>query len=132
MVSLLTGGLAAALGAFSIFFVILVIAIYVYMALALMTIAKKTNTENAWLAWIPIANIYLMTQVAGVPGWVTLAIILPVIPFIGALAFMVVFAWMWWKIAEVRKRPGWWGILIAVVPIVNFVLIGMLAWSNSK
>ena len=132
MVSLLTGGLAATLGAFSIFFVILVIAIYVYMALALMTIAKKTNTENAWLAWIPIANIYLMTQVAGVPGWVTLAIILPVIPFIGALAFMVVFAWMWWKISEVRKRPGWWGILIAVVPIVNFVLIGMLAWSDSK
>ncbi|MBI1941575.1 MAG: hypothetical protein HYS33_08730, partial [Acidobacteria bacterium] len=33
---------------------------YVYSSLALQTIAKKTNTENAWLAWIPIANVILM------------------------------------------------------------------------
>lgn len=30
------------------------IAAYVYFAVVLQTIAKKTNTENAWFAWIPI------------------------------------------------------------------------------
>ncbi len=39
-------------------------------------------------------------------------------------------AYWWWKIAEVRNRPGWWGILIIFVPIVNLVLMGMLAWSD--
>jgi hypothetical protein len=31
--------------------------------------AKKTNTQNPWLTWIPIANIYLMCIIAGKPGW---------------------------------------------------------------
>jgi hypothetical protein len=42
-------------------------AIYIYMSMALMTIATKTNTPNGWLAWIPIANIFLMLQIARKP-----------------------------------------------------------------
>ncbi|MBS3152026.1 hypothetical protein J4230_01310 [Candidatus Woesearchaeota archaeon] len=118
------------LAGFLIAFVVLMIILYVYSALVLMAIAKRTNTPNSWLAWIPIANIYLMTQIAEVPGWVTLSILLPFIPFVGGLAFLAVFIWLWWKIAEARHRPGWWGILISLVPVVNLVLIGMLAWSK--
>jgi len=62
----------AALGIFSaIMLPVLIIglALYVYSSWALMTIAKKTDTPNAWLAWIPIANLYLMTQVAQIPWW---------------------------------------------------------------
>jgi hypothetical protein len=45
------------------------VAIYVWFALCLYIIAKKIGTSNPWLAWIPIANIYLMCKVAGKPGW---------------------------------------------------------------
>ena len=38
--------------------------------------------------------------------------------------------WWWIKIAEARGRPGWWGVLI-VIPLVNFVIIGILAWGSS-
>ena len=31
--------------------------LYIVMAVALMTIAKKTNTPNEWWAWVPILNI---------------------------------------------------------------------------
>lgn len=120
-------GFFLALGA--ILFIIL-IAFYIYYALVLMTIAKKTKTPNAWLAWIPIANVYLMTQIGGVPGWVTLAVLLPIIPILGSLAFAAVFVWLWWKIAEARGRPGWWGVLIGLVPIANVIFMGMLAWSE--
>ncbi len=103
--------------------------IYVYSALALMFIAKRTKTKNAWLAWIPIANIYLMTQVGGLhPAW-TLSILLAFIPFIGGVAFAAITVYFWWNIAEKRKRPGWWGILM-LIPIVNFVLMGILAWGK--
>ena len=44
------------------------LAFYVYIALALQTIAKKTGTANDWLAWIPIANLILMLNVAKKPG----------------------------------------------------------------
>jgi len=42
---------------------------YIYMAYTLMKIAQKTNTENAWFAWIPILNIILMLQIAKKPLW---------------------------------------------------------------
>src|SRR3989338_5682240 len=123
-------GIWAIMAGFAFVFVILLIAVYVYVALALMKIANRTKTDNAWLAWIPIANVYLMTQIAKVPGWVTLAVLLPIIPIVGSLALLVVMIWIWWKIAERRNKPGWWGILIGLIPIVNFVLIGILAWGK--
>ena len=122
-------GLLALGAAMMVFFLLLFAAVYVYMALALMTIAKRTKTENAWLAWIPIANFYLMTQIAGVSGLVTLVLLAGIIPFIGPLVIAGVVAWLWWKIAEERRRPGYWGILM-LIPIVNFVLVGILAWGK--
>ena len=121
--------LATLLAGFLVFVLIVLIAVYIYMAIALMAIAKKTKTPNGWLAWIPIANFYLMTQIAGVSGWITLALLLAIIPFIGGLAVAVISVWLWWKIAEARNKPGWWGIL-TLIPIVNFIVIGMLAWGK--
>ena len=49
-----------------IFGIILVVIfiVYVIYSFLLMKIAQKTKTENAWLAWIPIANIFLMAFIA--------------------------------------------------------------------
>ena len=105
------------------------LALYIYFAVALMAIAKKTNTPNGWLAFIPIANVYLMTQIAGLPAWYTLVILLPIIPLIGYIAMMIVMIYFWWKIAEAIKKPGWWSILM-LIPIVNFVIVGIMAWEK--
>ena len=37
---------------------------YVYFAFAFMTIAKKLGYDKPWLAWIPIANIFLFPILA--------------------------------------------------------------------
>jgi hypothetical protein len=42
---------------------------------------------------------------------------------------MIVMIYFWWKIAEAVKRPGWWGILL-IIPIVNLVVIGLMAWGK--
>ncbi len=123
---------AALMALFAGFFVALLIffaAIYIYNALVLMTIAKKTNTPNGWLAWIPIANVYLMTQLAGVSGWWTLAILLAFIPFIGGLALAGIMVWWWWKIAERRGFDGWLSLLM-LIPLVNLVVMGIIAWKK--
>jgi len=114
-----------------VFVLIIGLAIYVFVAIALMTIAIKTSTPLAWLAWIPLANIYLMTQIAGLSGWWTLAILLPIIPFIGQIALIVIMVWWWWKIAEKRGFPGWLGIL-TIIPLVNLIIMGVLAWAEHK
>src|SRR6266508_583642 len=70
---------AGAMLAGVVFFVamIMLVVMYVYMAVCLQTIAKKTNTENPWLAWIPIANIILMLNIAHKPLWWFLLMLIP-------------------------------------------------------
>jgi len=90
--------------------------------LALQTIAAKTNTANAWLAWIPIANLILMLTVAKKPLWWLLLLLIPIVG-------LVVGIMVWMAIAEARGKPNWWGILM-LVPVANFVVPGYLAWSD--
>jgi len=117
------GPLAALMGgAFLIFFLGFIVAAYVYMGLALQTIADKTNTANSWLAWIPIANLFLMLNVAKKPAW---WFILFLIPLVGVVMLIIV----WMAIAEARGKPNWWGILM-IVPLANLVVPGYLAWAD--
>jgi hypothetical protein len=112
----------AVLGGMLLFFVIFALAFYIYYALALQTIAKKTNTENAWLAWIPIINIILMLNIAKKPLW---WIILCLIPLVNIVIIIIV----WMAIAEARNKPNWWGILL-IVPVVGIIVPGYLAWAD--
>jgi hypothetical protein len=98
------------------------VAAYIYMALALQTIAVKTNTPNPWLAWVPIANAILMLQVAKKPLWWIVLFVIPIVNIV-----IVIMVWM--AVAEARQKPNWWGIL-AIVPVVNMVVPGYLAWSD--
>ena len=93
---------------------------YIYVSLALQTIATKTSTQNGWLAWIPVINIFLMLDIAKKPLWWFILFLIPVVNIV-----MAVIVWM--GIAEARQKPNWWGIL-TIVPIANLVVPGYLAW----
>jgi len=115
------GGLLAMSGFLVICFVLALVG-YVYMALALQTIATKTNTENSWLAWIPIANVVLMLNIGRKPLW---WIVLLLIPLVNIVVGIIV----WMAIAEARGKPGWWGILV-IIPVIGVIVPGYLAWSD--
>ena len=115
--------LAAGLGAGLIMIMLVLFAgLYVYMALALQTIAKKTNTENPWLAWIPIANLVLMLNIAKKPIWWIVLFLIPI-------ANIVIGIIVWMAVAEARGKPSWWGVL-TIVPLANLIVPGVLAWSD--
>lgn len=109
-------------GAFLMVYLVFIAVFYVYLALTLQTIARKTNTENGWLAWIPIVNIVLMCNIAKKPVW---WIILFFIPLVNLVIGII----LWMGIAEARNKPGWWGILL-IVPVVGIIVPGYLAWSD--
>lgn len=232
------------LGSFAAFFasVFVLVIIYVYSAVALMTIARKTNTQNDWLAALPVANVYLVSKIAGVSGRSRTLILLAFLLFIvvlihyvssvvdvvfsifksileynnyasdyigtgsgyetdlsqvdlsqvSAVTFMAsiflislvvlsavgmligmvfmiavffgpimiladlglpdyglpegllfslaisiivyalllpVYAFLWWKIAEARQKPGWISLLM-LIPVVNLVVLGFIAWKD--
>jgi hypothetical protein len=95
---------------------------YVYMALALQTIATKTGTPDGWLAWIPIGNLFLMLNIAKKPLWWLLLFLIP-------LANIAIAIIVWMSIAEARQKPNWWGILM-IVPVANLIVPGYLAWAD--
>lgn len=105
------------------------VALYAYIALALMAIAKKTKTPNGWLAFIPLVNIYLMIQMADLQWWWIFMLLLPLIPFFGQVALAGITVYVYWKIAERINKPGWWAFLM-LLPIVNLVVLGMMAWGK--
>lgn len=125
------GGVAAVLLgmgiAMMIAFLVVVLATYIYSAVAIMQIAKKTKTKNGWLAFIPIANFYLLTQMAGMNPWWTLILLASFIPGIGGLVVGGVAIWFFWIVAEKIKYPGWTSLLL-LIPIVNLVILGLWAW----
>ena len=114
---------------FGIVYLIVILAWYIYMSICLMKIAEKAHVANGWWAWIPILNILLMLKIAGKPLWWALAILLVVIPLIGALIFIVIYVVVWMKIAEAVHKPNWWGIMM-IIPFANFVAPGYLAFSK--
>ena len=147
------GTLQAILIFYFVFIGIFVIAGYIYVALAYLSLAKKTRTEPRWLVWIPIGNCYLMAKMARMHWWPILLLspVLLLLPFyfISKILFIIwifvvifcslglsVFFYIWnWKIFERVGKPGWW-VLLSLIPyaggILFMVFLGIAAWSDKK
>jgi hypothetical protein len=139
----LAGGLLAMILGMLVFFLIIMAAIYVYMSLAFMGIAKKAKYPSPGLAWIPLVGPSIVaSSVAKMHWWPILLLlsyplvfVFPLFIFIAWIAMLVyaVFFVIWmWKTFEAVGKPGWWAIF-QVLPIVNivwFVFIGIAAWSK--
>jgi tetratricopeptide (TPR) repeat protein len=129
-------GVAAVLAGAGMLAVILPLVIYLFYAVMLFLIAKKTATGLPWLAFIPIANVVLMVQIAGKPlWWLALIIVLPIVAAgvtpLGAvdptdgilvlalsalcgLASVVAYLFVCLGIASARGKSALWGILMFI------------------
>jgi hypothetical protein len=101
---------------------IVMLPLYIYFALTLMVTANKLGVKNAWFAWIPILNIILMFQCAGLSPWLFL---LMFVPFVNIILMIVAYM----KIAERRGFESWLGILM-ILPVANLIIPGYLAWGE--
>ena len=120
----------ALIGSFLIGIIVILLISYIITAISLMKIAQKTQTENSWLAWIPIANIFLMVFIAKKEWWWALLIILiGIIPFIGGIISLGLAVYIWWLIVERLGKPGPLSLLI-LIPVVNLGFMLYLAFSE--
>lgn len=59
-------GAIIALGAIAVlFFTVIGLVFYVLKSIGLYTLADNRGIENAWLAWIPVADLYIMGLLVG-------------------------------------------------------------------
>ena len=131
--SILAGGILAFIAGIIILFILISIAIYVYMGFAYMAMGRKAKLKTPELAWIPgVGPLILAFQASKMHWWPWLLLIGTIIPVIGfafSITFMV-FAIIWhWKMFEAVKRPGWWAILL-LIPVVGLVMVGIAAWGK--
>jgi len=50
---------------FVLLFLAIIVVLYVLKSIGLATLAEKRGIENAWLAWIPVADLYVMGLLVG-------------------------------------------------------------------
>ena len=98
------------------------ILIYLYISFCIFMLARKTQEDNAWWAFVPVLNIILLLQIADKPVWWIFLFFIPVVNI-----FMAVLIWM--GVAEVRGKPFWLGFLV-LIPGVNLILMGYLVFSR--
>jgi len=115
---------------------ILLIAFYVYHALAWSTIAKKKKYSRPWLAWIPFASTAMRLQLGGF-SWALAFLWL--IPILGWIAIFVLLIISHWRIFESLNYPGWLAILqladiagSGIGSIAYLIVIGIVAWKEPE
>jgi len=130
-----------------IFIILIVLAValaaYIFLALALMGMAKNKGIENAWLAFIPFGNMFILGKILGtmdlfgqkieqpelVLPVVTLAsAVLSAIPVLGqliAIASMVITLMAYYQLVERYKQGSgalYVILMIFVAPVGAYLL----------
>ena len=109
---------------FGAIMLMVILAVYAYFAFAQYKIAQKAGHSSPWMAWIPIANLFQLIDIAG-KQWFW--ILLLFVPFVNIICFAI----LW---AEAAKRIGCsevWGWL-TILPFINFVSIGVMAFGSGS
>ncbi len=127
-----------AIGGMLFIILIPVLALVVFAVIALMRIARKTDTPNGWLVVIPPVIPFKVAKFAGMSYWWGLIVFIPVLSFgnemlyaILAFASACFMVYLWMRICERLGFSKWLGLLM-IVPIANLVLLGFLAFSHGS
>jgi hypothetical protein len=112
MIDLLSGTVA----------LVFLIALYAVSAISLQTIGNKTGAKNTWFAWVPILNMVLLLEIAGMDLWMIILFLVPCVNW-------VFFGYVWSQVAAERGKSelvGW----LMLVPFIDLVIPPYLAFSD--
>ncbi|MBF0317075.1 MAG: hypothetical protein HQL04_02790, partial [Nitrospirae bacterium] len=97
----------------------LIVVISVAFLFALYKTAKKLNVSSAWMAWVPLLNLFIMAQMAGRPVWWGVLLMVPVV---GSVFFVI----LWMDICQrlgLKRQLG----LLMLIPILVPIALSYLA-----
>lgn len=110
--------------------------IYIYLSLVYMKLAQKIGVQPAWIAWIPIAKIYLISKMAQSHWWPMLLVFTLIVPILNVIALMILltFNFFWHcRIFEKVGRPAWWAVTLLIPgfgSMVFLVMLSLAAWKE--
>lgn len=98
------------------------LALYCYIGFTVMTLANRLGVKRSWMAWVPIANFYLLTKMAQRQWWFMFGFFVPIVN-------IFVLALLWSDIAQHFKKSPWIGIAI-VIPVVGLLVPAYLVFTT--
>lgn len=128
---------------FTIIVIAISLCVYIYTALCLFYIAKRTNTPRAWMAWIPILNLILLADISRMYWWPVLLIpiiygmdfipgeniIVSMVSLVLSIVFIVYMLTYWEKTFKRVGMSGWW-VIALIIPVLNLIAMGLAAWGK--
>jgi hypothetical protein len=128
------------------------ILVYVYVAYAWHTIAKKHKYRKYWIAWIPLVQFFLLPILAKKKWYYGFVFILPFIFLIlpnfkgyGLILFLLrivciyfIVSWSWY-IFEKQNYPGFLSLVVIlfIIPVLNIfafiaylIILGFIAFKT--
>jgi len=136
---------------FAVFMFILGIAIYLLMAIGLVTIAKREGKEDiSWLAWIPFANSFLMMVLLEgavhkqIRGNLTLfygilmalsvvaGSLIPLLGFLPALAALALYVYAFYYLANRYSNNAMVHLIIAIVTLGYSIGVQIFLFRNKE
>lgn len=91
---------------------------YLFGSYCFYRIYQKLGSQNAWFAWIPILNNWIMYKEGEQSPWWVIGLFIPLVNVVALLFLLAAFI----KIVQrIGKNP--WLILLLIVPLVNFIVM---------
>jgi len=112
-----------AMGVGMLLFMLLIgLAFYVFFCFCYKRICEKCGVTPGILIWIPIVQLIPLLQVAKMPVWMIILLLIPLVNIVIAVMLMA-------KICIARGKSPWLVILM-FIPIANLIFLPYLAFSE--
>ncbi len=121
-------GVLAALMAFMAAYMLVVLAIAVFMVVCLWKIFVKAG-KPGWAAIVPIYNVIVLLEIVGRPAWWVLLFFLSVIPIVGWIGSLVVSVIVMNDLSKSFGKDVGFTVLLVLLPVVGYP---MLAFGKSE
>ncbi len=100
---------------------LLFLGFYAFGSYTLMVIGQKLDVPAAWLAWVPVASIWVFVKAADKPWWWILLLLVPLVNII--IVFVLLFS-----IPPRLGKSALWGLVIFFPVLGALIYQGVLAF----
>ena len=91
------------------------LAAYIFGSYCFQMIYQKLGEPNAWFAWIPFLNVWIMYKAGDQSPWWLIACFIPIVNLVAIVILLIAFVNI---VKKLGKNP--WLILLMIIPLVNF------------
>ena len=94
------------------------IAAYIFSSYCFYKIYQRLGEPNAWFAWVPILNNWIMYKAGDRSPWWIIGLFIPLVNIVALIVLLIAFVNI---VKKLGKNP--WLILLMILPLINFVVL---------